>query len=89
MTEKGIYISSELGPNGQNIFYSLIAPLSNKKVIFPIPHSTQKTIPYISQLLETEKFKPIIDREYDLKDVAKAYEFVMTGKKTGNVLVCL
>lgn len=89
MTEKGIYISSELGPNGQNIFYSLIAPLSNKKVIFPIPHSTQKTIPYIRQLLETEKFKPIIDREYNLEDIAKAYKFVMTGEKTGNVLVCL
>ena len=84
---KGIYISSELGPFSQNIFFPLITSISNKKVIFPIPYSTQKTIPYISKLLETEKFKPVIDREYSLKDISKAYEYVLAGQKTGNVII--
>jgi NADPH:quinone reductase-like Zn-dependent oxidoreductase len=89
LKEKGIYISSELGPYSQNIFYPLLTSMSSKKVIFPIPYSKQKTIPYISNLLETEKFKPVIDREYFLEDISKAYEYVIKGQKTGNVLISL
>ena len=87
LKEKGIYISSELGPYSQNIFYPLLTSILNKKVIFPIPYSRQKTIPYISNLLEKGMFKPVIDREYLLKDISKAYEYVITGQKTGNVLI--
>lgn len=87
LKEKGIYISSELGPYSQNIFYSLLTQFFNKKVIFPIPYSKQKTIPYISNLLEKGKFKPVVDREYLLEDISKAYEYVITGQKTGNVLI--
>ena len=89
LKEKGIYISSELGPYSQNIFYPLLTSMSSKKVIFPIPYSKQKTIPYISNLLETEKFKPVIDREYFLEDISKTYEYVIKGQKTGNVLISL
>lgn len=46
-----------------------------------------KTIPYISNQLETGKFKPVIDREYLLEDISKAYEYVIKGEKTGNVLI--
>lgn len=49
----------------------------------------KKTIPYISNHLETEKFKPVIDREYLLEDISKAYEYVIKGQKTGNVLINL
>ena len=89
LKEKGIYISSELGPYSQNIFYSLLTSGSSKKVIFPIPYSKQKTIPYISRLMEKGKFRPVIDREYSLEDISKAYEYVITGEKTGNVLITL
>lgn len=87
LKDKGIYISSELGPYGQNVFYPLLTILSNKKVIFPIPFSPQITIPFISDLLEKGKFKPVIDREYLLEDISEAYKYVLTGEKTGNVLI--
>lgn len=87
LKQKGIYISSELGPYAQNIFYPLLTSFSSKKVIFPTSYSTQKTIPYISNLLEQGKFKPVIDREYLLDDISKAYEYVISGQKTGNVLI--
>ncbi len=87
LKEKGVYISSELGPYAQNIFYPLLTSVSGKKVIFPIPYSKQMTIPYISMLLNTGKFKPVIDREYSLEDISKAYEYVITGQKTGNVII--
>jgi NADPH:quinone reductase-like Zn-dependent oxidoreductase len=87
LKEKGIYISSELGPYCQNVFYSLFAFVSGKKVLFPIPYNRKQTIPYISDLLEKGRFVPVIDREYSLEDISKAYEYVMTGHKTGNVLI--
>ena len=87
LKEKGIYISSELGPYSQNIFYSLLTSVLSKKVIFPTPYSTEKTIPYICNLLEKGKFNPVIDREYALEDISKAYEYVIKGQKIGNVLI--
>jgi NADPH:quinone reductase-like Zn-dependent oxidoreductase len=87
LKEKGIYISSELGPFSQNIFYPILTSRLSKKVIFPLPYSKQKTIPYISNLLESGKFKPVIDREYSIEDISKAYEYVITGEKTGNVII--
>jgi len=88
LKEKGIYISSELGSYSQNLFYAITTSISNnKKVIFPVPYSTQKTIPYIMELLKKEKFKPVIDREYLLEDITSAYEYVLSGEKTGNVII--
>lgn len=87
LKEKGVYISTELGPYAQNIFYPILTSFSKKKVIFPLPFGTQKTIPYISNLLQAEKFKPLIDREYGLEELAEAYAYVLQGQKTGNVLI--
>ena len=87
LKENGIYISSELGPYAQNVFYPLLTSWSSKKVIFPIPFNKSKTIPYITARLEQGQFKPVIDREYSLADISKAYAYVMTGEKTGNVIV--
>jgi NADPH:quinone reductase-like Zn-dependent oxidoreductase len=88
LKENGIYISSELGPNSENIFYALFSGLlGSKKVLFPIPFSTQKTIPFISDALQKGVFVPTIDKEYSLKDIAKAYAYVLRGEKTGNVVI--
>ena len=88
LSDDGIYISSELGPFAQNLFYSLVTPLMNsKKVIFPIPFSTQRTIPYIIERLKQGTFKPVIDREYSLANISFAYQYVLRGEKTGNVIV--
>jgi len=89
LKKKGVYISSELGPYSQNIFYPLLTLITSKKVIFPIPFSQKKTIPYISNQLENQNFKPVIDCEYLLDDISKAYEYVIKGQKTGNVLITL
>lgn len=87
LSESGIYISSELGPYSQNLFYSLFASFYTKKVLFPIPYDKQESIPFIISRLETGAFKPVIDRGYPLSDVAEAFDYVIKGKKTGNVLI--
>lgn len=88
LNEKGIYISSELGPKSENLLFALTTRNSkNKKVIFPIPFSQKKTMPYIIDLLEKGKLKPVIDKEYELQEISEAYKYVLSGQKTGNVII--
>lgn len=89
LKNNGVYISSELGPYSQNLFLSMISVFMKKKVVFPVPYSKNLTIPYIIKTLEDGSFKPLIDREYPLKQISNAYEFVMSGQKTGNVTISI
>lgn len=85
---KGIYISTELGKGGENIFLALISNFSQgKKVLFPIPPSRKEDVELLGQLAAEGKFMPVIDREYTLDDIVEAYHYVETGEKTGNVII--
>lgn len=84
----GVYISSELGPWVQNPFLALLSPiLGSKKVKFPIPLDIKRSMHLIQDLIEQEKFKPVIDRKYPLEKIAEAYNYVASGQKTGNVII--
>jgi NADPH:quinone reductase-like Zn-dependent oxidoreductase len=88
LKEKGIYISSELGPNAQNPFLALITPLlGGKKVIFPFPTDIKASMLFIKDLIEKGQFTPLIDRTYALEEIAAAYQYVALGQKVGNVVV--
>lgn len=88
LKEKGIYISSELGPNAQNPFLALITPLfGGKKVIFPLPTDIKASMLFIKDLIEKWQFTPLIDRTYALEEIAAAYQYVALGQKVGNVVV--
>lgn len=88
LTKKGIYISTELGKNGQNIFYALTTPLfGGRKVLFPIPKITQEDVIFFKDLIEKGEYKPVIDRHYTLDQIVEAYKYVESGQKTGNVVL--
>ncbi|GHB56768.1 NAD(P)-dependent alcohol dehydrogenase [Persicitalea jodogahamensis] len=88
LKDEGIYISSELGPGSQNIFLALFTPLlGGKKVIFPIPSDIKGSLTFIGRLVEKGKFMPVIDTTYPLENIAEAYRYVLTGQKTGNVVI--
>ncbi|MDG1297580.1 MAG: NAD(P)-dependent alcohol dehydrogenase [Saprospiraceae bacterium] len=87
LSANGIYISSELGPFIQNVFLPVLTRFTKKKVFFPIPKKVEQTIPFISKMLATGKFKPLIDRSFELDDISEAYQYVMSGQKKGNVLL--
>jgi NADPH:quinone reductase-like Zn-dependent oxidoreductase len=38
-------------------------------------------------LLESGEFRPLIDRRYPLDQIVKAYRYVETGQKVGNVVI--
>jgi NADPH:quinone reductase-like Zn-dependent oxidoreductase len=87
---KGIYISSEFGPNNENMYLPLITPfLGGKKVIFPMPFDIKASLKFMNQLIELGHFKPVIDRVYPLDDIAEAFRYVLTGQKIGNVIIAI
>jgi NADPH:quinone reductase-like Zn-dependent oxidoreductase len=90
LNEKGIYISTELGKNGENIIYALTTPLwGGKKLLFPIPTITKQDVLFLKELAQNGEFKPTIDRKYKLDQIVEAYKYVESGQKTGNVVIKL
>jgi NADPH:quinone reductase-like Zn-dependent oxidoreductase len=60
---------------------------SRKKVLFPLPYSNKEDLLFFKKLVEEGHYKPVIDRTFAMQDVVKAYEYVETGMKTGNVVL--
>lgn len=88
LKKQGVYISSELGPWSQNFFLALLTPIiGGKKVKFPLPTDIPKSITFIKKMIKEEKFHPILDKTYPIEEVSAAYEYVLTGEKTGNVIL--
>ena len=88
LIDGGVYISSELGPNAENLYLPILTAFGAKqKVIFPIPGKCRNTILFMTDLLQQNKYKPLIDRNYKMKEVQKAYTYVHSGQKTGNVIL--
>jgi len=88
LNNKGIYISTELGKNAENVFLALITPLfGNKKVLFPIPTIKKEDVVFLKELVESGKYKPVVERYYRLEQIVEVYKYVESGQKTGNVVI--
>ncbi|MDX1545041.1 MAG: zinc-binding dehydrogenase, partial [Christiangramia sp.] len=90
LVKDGIYISSELGPYSQNPFLAISTTFSEgKKVRFPLPVNIPESLKIISELIESGNYRPLIDRTYPMEQVKEAFEYVMTGRKIGNVILSI
>ncbi|MEX0275473.1 MAG: NAD(P)-dependent alcohol dehydrogenase [Flavobacteriaceae bacterium] len=85
----GIYLSSELGPYAQNTYLPLLTLFQGKRVVFPLPTNCKRSILYAQDLLSKGLFKPVIDRVYPMEEIREAYKYVLTGQKTGNVVIAI
>jgi NADPH:quinone reductase-like Zn-dependent oxidoreductase len=84
----GIYISSELGPNWENVRLALTTPFQGgKKVIFPIPSNLKKSMQITQDLYLQGKFRPLMDQPVVLDDIKNAFPYVASGKKIGNLIL--
>lgn len=89
---KGSYLTTDLGPKGQNPILQLATKLlPGKKVALPLPLSfDKKLLLEIRDLLQSGEFEPVIDpHTFTLDQIVDAYEYVDSEQKIGNVLVTL
>jgi NADPH:quinone reductase-like Zn-dependent oxidoreductase len=90
LKKHGIYISTEPGKNSENIFLALLTSLfKGKKVLFPLPAITKEDVIFLKKLVESGKYKPLVDRSYNLDSIVDAYRYVETRQKVGNVVITL
>jgi NADPH:quinone reductase-like Zn-dependent oxidoreductase len=86
----GIYCSTELGFLWQIPLLVLwTSVFGAKKVIFPIPKDSKEDMIFFKELIETRKFRAVIDRRYPLEKIVDAYKYVETGQKVGNVVITM
>jgi NADPH:quinone reductase-like Zn-dependent oxidoreductase len=90
LKKTGTYISTELGKNSENVFLALLTPfLGVKKVLFPLPTIKKEDVVFLKELVESGKYKPLVDRSYTLDKIVDAYKYVETRQKVGNVVITL
>ena len=84
----GVFIETDLG------FMWHVPPLAlatrwlgDKRVTIPIPKYTKQNLLFLKELVETGRYRPVVDRTYRLEDVVEATRYVETAQKTGNVVL--
>jgi NADPH:quinone reductase-like Zn-dependent oxidoreductase len=87
---RGIWMSSDLGTLSQNPLLVLVTRFSRgRRVLFPIPRIDRAIVEYLKGLVQSGRFKPVIDRTYPLDEIVEAYRYVETQQKIGNVVMNL
>lgn len=93
----GRYVSTELGPGGQNLPLSALGAVvprlpgrlaTARRVVFPFPDEGRHVAEEIAGLLGSGAFSPVIDpRRFTLERIVEAYRYVETGEKIGSVVI--
>ena len=61
--------------------------IGSKKVALGITKYSKEDVLLLRELIETGRYRAVIDRTYRLEDVIEATRYVETGQKTGNVVL--
>ena len=84
--KNGIMILSAAGMS-EMIQGLWISKTSSVKVMTGVISHTAADILFLKNLIEADKFKPVIDRTYALDQMAEAHAYVEKGHKKGNVAI--
>ena len=87
---EGVFAATDLGPCCQNPLLTVWSQVTgSRRVIFPLPLSgtARAFVEFLKDRMEAGEFRPVIDREYPLEEIADAYRYVETGQKTGIVVI--
>ena len=88
LTEKGLYVSTDLGRYWQNPPLALVTKFSpRRRVMMPLPRYRKEEVLLVKDLIEQGKYRAVVDRSYPLDEVVAATAYVETQQKTGNVVL--
>jgi len=76
-----------VGPLGRRLGQRLLSILGSRKAVFFIAKPEKADLLALSELLETGKVKPFVERTYDLGDAADAFRYLGTGHAQGKLVV--
>lgn len=60
---------------------------SSKKIVGGISIERQEDLRLLAKIMEEGKFRPVIDKTYQMEQIAEAHRYVDQGHKKGNVVV--
>ncbi|MNY12006.1 alcohol dehydrogenase [compost metagenome] len=61
--------------------------LSGKKILTGVIKESTEGLSYITELIRTGKYKPVLDRSFSLDRIVEANQYVDLGHKKGNVAI--
>ena len=84
----GIYITVDLGFMYHVPLVALVTRfVGSRRAKLGIGRYRKEDLLLIKELVDTGKYRPVIDRRYALDEVVEATRYVETGQKTGNVVL--
>jgi NADPH:quinone reductase-like Zn-dependent oxidoreductase len=84
----GTFLETDLGFMWHVPLLALLTRwVGSRKVRLGITKYTKADVLLLKELIETGRYRSVIDRRYPLEDVIEATKYVETGQKTGNVVL--
>jgi len=84
----GVFIETDLGFMWHVPLLALLTRrVGDKRLKLGVARYTKKDVLFLKELIESGKYRPVIDRSYPVEDVVDATRYVETGQKTGNVVL--
>jgi NADPH:quinone reductase-like Zn-dependent oxidoreductase len=84
----GIYISMDLGFMYHVPLIALVTRfVGSRRGALGIGRYRNEDLALVKELVETGRYRPVIDRRYELEDVVEGVRYVESGQKTGNVVL--
>ena len=84
----GIYVSMDVGFMYHLLPLGLITHfVGSRRARLGVGRYRKEDLLLVKELVETGKYRPVIDRSYALDEVVEANRYVESGQKTGNVVL--
>jgi NADPH:quinone reductase-like Zn-dependent oxidoreductase len=84
----GVYISMDLGFMYHVPLLALATRLvGHRRATVGIGRYRKEDLLLVKELVDADKYRPVIDRTYALDEIVEAARYVETGQKTGNVVL--
>ena len=88
LKRKGVFAATDLGHWWQNIILAVWSSITKSgRVVFPTPRADGALVEFLRDRIEANELRAVVDRTYPLEEIADAYRYVETQRKTGIVVI--